>query len=159
MERAETAESYARLLTKFAAGAIRSIYRNEKRFRLPLTEGLREKANDLLKKLESLPSPGKRPAKTPGDTRTLSSREKDAVISLQRFFFSAITESIDDRQANKFTCPVLTYIACFAYKKDDTFKLASQITSCLAQWSFLIRCTALYHGTMSESEGQKSLRL
>lgn len=157
VEKSETAELYARTLTKFVAAAIRSLHRNEQRFRLPLTSSLEKKAGDLFERLESLPAPGKKPQENSGESRGLSAEEKNAMISLQDFFFSAVTESTDSREADKFTCPILTYIACFAYNDDDTFKVAPQITSMLAQWLFILRCTALYHGTASSTK-ERSLQ-
>lgn len=148
----ETGESYARTLTKFAAAAIRSLSREENRFRLPLTDGVREKAADLLDCLLRLPSESKGKRKEPlkawGGTSGHLRRQPDeeaAIHKLQDLFFSATTDSVKESQENRFKCPIMAYIACFAYNTDDTFKAAPQVTSLLAQWQFLLRCTALYH--------------
>lgn len=132
-----TEESYARTLTRFASAAIRTLYREKSRFHLRLRENIQDKARDLFEALDSLSS------------KKSQELEKNAVIKLQEFFFAAVTDSVKESQDDRFKCPVLTYIACFAYNKDDTFKLPSQVTSMLAQWEFLLRCTAIYHGHMS----------
>jgi hypothetical protein len=75
--------------------------------------------------------------------------EENAILKLQEFFFAAVTDSTQASQDNLFECPVQAYIACFAYNEDDTFKMASEITSMLAQWKYLLRCTALYHANLS----------
>ena len=64
--------------------------------------------------------------------------------SLQDFFFYSVTGIIKTPHDDKFTCPVQVYIACFGYKSDDTFKTAPELTSLLANWQYLLRCTALY---------------
>ena len=77
-----------------------------------------------------------------------------AVLQLQKFFFAAVTDSIEESQDNRYKCPVHSYIAYFAYNEDDTFKLAPQVTSLLAQWQFLLRCTALYSAHLSHKCGE-----
>ena len=145
-----TGERYARTLTRFAAAAIRSLHRSEGRFRLPLPETTRQKALDLFNALRSLPPPKKRfrhevPAKpTP--------EEEAAMLKLQHFFYSSVVDSLSESQQDRFKCPVLTYTACFAYNEDDTWKVAYQATSMLAQWSFLLRGNALYHVMLNKGE-------
>jgi len=36
-------------------------------------------------------------------------------------------------------------MACFGYREDDTFKTPPEVTTMLAHWKFLLRCTALYY--------------
>ena len=73
---------------------------------------------------------------------------------LQTFFFAVITDSISESQDDRFKCPVEAYIACFAYNEDRTFKIASEITSMLAQWEFLIRCAVLFAGNLSAKDSR-----
>jgi len=142
----ETGELYARTLTRFAAAAIRSLNRSEDRFRLPLTNMMRSKASQLFEALKSLP--GTLPA---GDV--LSPGENSAVLKLQEFFYTSVTDSLRESVEDKFKCPVMTYAACFAYNEDDTFKVAHQVTSMLAQWSFLLRANALYYAKLKSENG------
>ena len=166
MEKAETQESYARTLAKFAAALIQSLDRDETRFRLPLTNGVSEDARSLLAALESLPC-GEKQKEKPSEGKKgeipsiqeedLSHAKKKAVRALQRLFLSAVTDSIKESQGNRFKCPVLAYIACFAYNSDDTFKVPFQLTSVLAHWQYLLRCTALYQGCLFDGSGEKTL--
>jgi len=129
--------------------------RGEGRFRLPLTEGIQRKAQELFEALAPLPAPLPRLSRSekramggdsPSRTPERSPFEGQAVLKLQEFFFAAITDSISESQDDQFRCPVQAYVACFAYNGDDTFKLASGMTPMLAQWEFLIRCTVLFAG-------------
>lgn len=69
---------------------------------------------------------------------------KSLLDNLQEYFFLTVTTVIKSAHDEKFTCPVQVYLACFGYNEDDTFKLPSQLTSPLANWQYLLRCTALY---------------
>jgi len=64
--------------------------------------------------------------------------------SLQDFLFFSITGIIKTAYDEKFTCPVQVYMACYGYNSDDTFKSTAQLTSTLANWSYLLRCTTFY---------------
>lgn len=136
-------------LTRFAAAAIRSLNPGPDRFKLHLQAEVRSKAEALLLALRSI-SYERQISKnaTPPEDLDLDDNflpEKEAAVhALQNFFFSAITDSLEESTADRFKCPVLAYVACFAYNVDDTFKTADKITSLLANWLFLLRCTALY---------------
>lgn len=82
---------------------------------------------------------------------TTSPEVQAAILRLQEFFFAAVTESVEESCDSRFKCPVLSFIACFAYNEDDTFKLAPRITTLLANWEFLLRCTALYNAHLVSS--------
>ena len=150
MRRFDVHREYRRTLTRFAAAAIRSFSkRQEKRFKLPLNDAVVSKVDALIVALQKLPYT---PA-TDSELKELPKRkvpeelapeDMDAVLALQDFFFSAVTGTIDGSTMDRFQCPVLTYIACFAYKPDDTFKTASEVTPLLAVWKFLLRATALF---------------
>ena len=165
----ETGESYARTMTRFAAASIRSLSREENRFRLPLTDGVKEEAAALLSCLLRLPSESKGKRKELSNTWGAASgphkqrqpEETAAIHKLQDLFFLATTDSVEESQQNRFKCPVLAYVACFAYNSDDTFKAAAQVTSPLAQWQFLLRCTALYHArtaSIERTDGPSAVR-
>jgi len=151
MQQDETGEHYASTLTRFAAAAIRSASRGAGRLRLPLPESTKSKTNELIEALKVLPRP--KPSSATDSETKATLEEKKAVLKLQEFFFSAVVDSVAESQKNRFKCPVLTYTACFAYNEDDTWKLAPQVTSMLAQWSFLLRATALSYA-IRESKDQ-----
>jgi len=171
-------KSNSQTLAKFAAASIRTLDRDEKRFRLPLGESIKQKARALLDALKALPS-GSFKKSTPTDhtptdhtltdhtltdhtltDHTLTGRtleESIAMERLQEFFFAAVTDSVEESQDNRFKCPVLAYIACFGYNNDNTFKLAPEVTSLLAGWKFLLRCTVLYHAKASTTASELSI--
>ena len=51
---------------------------------------------------------------------SLSSEVMKAVLQLQKFFFAAVTDSVKESQDSRYKCPVISYIAYFAYNEDDT---------------------------------------
>lgn len=136
------------------------------RYCIPLQDSVKNKALDLYDALKGIPERyklEKRPKRrrellsntTHNDqVHSLSPEVMEAVLQLQMFFFAAVTESVMESQDSRYKCPVLSYIACFAYNEDDTFKLAPQVTNLLAQWQFLLRCTALYSAHLSFESGQ-----
>ena len=153
--------SYVMVVTRFAAAAIRTLSRADNRFKLPLSDGVRSKVEALKASLEKityqaldttrkqLPT-GKKPKK-------LLEGRLAVVRALQEFFFSAVTGMVDGSTANRFKCPVLTYVACFSYQPDNTFKTAWDITSLLANWKFLLRVTAIFKAqdTRDDASGTK----
>jgi hypothetical protein len=122
-------------LARFAAAGVRSLYREESQCRIPLTEEPKQAALELFEELQSY-SPGTSPVEGSVPTSLLD--------TLQRYFFLTVTTKIVSAHEEKFACPVQVYLACFGYNEDDTFKAPSQVTSLLANWQYLLRCTALY---------------
>lgn len=126
-----------RTLVRFVAAGIRSVNRDQARCRLPLTEDLEVKARELYEALARF------------DRRVEASERAKALEGLvhlfQDFFFRCVTEMVKEAEDEKFKCPVQVFMACFAYNEDDTFKTPSEVTSVLAQWQYLLRCTALHH--------------
>jgi len=147
-------EQYSQTLTRFVAAAIRTLERPEGQFRLPLTESVKVKATELREALRALPPrASQRKKRATSSNGEDTPEEKHAIVKLQQFFFTAVVDSVQESQENRFRCPFLTYTACFAYNADDTFKTAPQVTSMLAQWSFLLRGNALYHAILKSEEG------
>lgn len=147
-------------MTKFAAASIRSIHRDEGRYCLPLQDSVKNEVLCLCDALKGIPEGYKLEKRSKRRRELLSNVCDDqvhslppevmrAVLQLQKFFFAAVTDSVKESQDSRYKCPVLSYIACFAYNEDDTFKLAPQVTTLLAQWQFLLRCTALYSAHLS----------
>jgi len=138
-------------MIKFLAAGLRSIHRKAHQCKIPLSEELKPLAEKFYKDLsdysELLP---KRPAKiNRSKTNDSASTNEPSVpegllSSLQDFLFSSVTGSIKTAYDVKFTCPVQVYMACYGYNGDDTFKSAAQLTHTLANWSYLLRCIALY---------------
>jgi hypothetical protein len=161
VERLRTHRDYGRTLTKFAAAAIRSLSRlGNDRFKLPLNEVLLSAVDDLKLALQKLPwdstTDELTDLPTGSEPKELPTDEMVAVSALQRFFFTAMTGTIDGSTMDRFKCPALTYIACFAYNPDDTFKGASEVTSLLANWKFLLRSTALFEARTKHSDDNKA---
>ena len=67
--------------------------------------------------------------------------------TLQEYFFLIVTRCAKAASDKRFTCPLQVYLACFGYNEDDTFKPPSQVTTLLANWQYLLRCTALYQAS------------
>jgi hypothetical protein len=145
----DTHREYGRTLTTFSAAAIRSRLRLDGRFKLPLDSMVVSKVEALVQALERVShgptDDGSELTELPktADPVELAPEDSEAVLALQDFFFSAVTGTVDGSTMDRFKCPVLSYIACFAYQPDDTFKTASDITPALAIWKFLLRATAL----------------
>jgi hypothetical protein len=143
---------YGRTVTKFSAAIVRSLLTraDKERFKLPVNGTVALKVNALVLALDKVPFPTqtdeselKELPKTDGLVQ-LTSEDLEAVLALQDLFFSAVTGTIDGSTMDRFKCPVLSYVACFAYQPDDTFLTASEITPMLAIWKFLLRATALF---------------
>jgi len=165
LERSGTDESYAATLARFLCASIRTLVREQDRFRLPLPGSLKDRAQALLTALQSLsPQARKRKGKkasnldpapeaeSPNPDPDVQSRN-EAVLRLQDFLYSVVTESIQESQEDRFKCPVQAFIACAAYNEDDTFKQAHQVTSLLARLQFLLRCTALHYAQACSKAG------
>jgi hypothetical protein len=168
VEKDTSGDSYAQTLTRFVAASIRTFRWGGDIYRLPLPETFRKKVGAIFEALESIPprKQGKKKrsskshdsepvTKLTSEPPELAPELEAAVRRVQEFFFAAVTDTVKESQDDQFKCPVLAYIACYSYNGDDTFKIASQVTSMLAQWQFILRCTALYHGHMS-AEADKS---
>lgn len=151
METDTSGDRYANTVTRYAAAAIRSLGRSTDRLRLPLPKSTEDRTRELLEALESLP-PRPHPGRKNPDAK-ITPPEQEAVVKLQDFFFSSVVDSVEESQQNRFKCPVSTYTACFAYNEDDTWKVAIQVTSMLAQWSFLLRATALFNAMLESTRG------
>lgn len=142
------------------AAAIRSLYsrKDGERFKLPLNDAVASKVAALVKALRDVPLPPpadselKELPKDEDDLIKLAPEDMKAVLELQNLFFTATTATVDGSTMNRFKCPVLSYIACFAYEPDDTFKTASEITPMLAIWKFLLRATALFEARQAYPE-------
>jgi len=150
METDPAGERYSRTLVRFVSAFLRSMHREMTRFRLPLPEAAVVKAEELYRALETLPATSSKSSRK-GPVAEIPGPEADAALKLQEFFFSSVVDSVPESRENKFKCPVLAYTACFAYNEDDTWKLAPQVTSMLAQWSFLLRGTSIYHAKVEHS--------
>jgi len=151
------------------AAGLRSLHRDRRRCRLPLTGDLEKVARELFDALESY---SQNTSKSSYDV-SMSSVESEAPTStargsgpraksshskppakpevptplirkLQEYFFLSVTTVIKSAKDEKFTCPVQVYLACYGYNDDDTFKAPSEITPQLANWQYLLRCTALF---------------
>jgi len=125
------------------AAGIRSVHRSETRCRLPLTEELKTKAMKLYRGLEAFKN---QPPEREGDYAAAEVPEQ-LIELLQDYFFTCVTGMVKEAMDETFATPVQAYMACFGYREDDTFKTPPEVTSVLAQWQYLLRCTALYHAT------------
>lgn len=154
VEKDATEDSYARTLATFVGAGIRSAFRDETRCRLPLTETFKTQALLLYNALER--STIAVPVPVDG-TKDKIAVPRPLIDLLQDFFFSCVTATVDVAADKKFSTPVQVYMACFGYRKDDTFKAPSEVTSVLAKWQFLLRATALYHAaSLSERDSSVS---
>jgi hypothetical protein len=124
-----------------------------------LTDGLRKSAETLLGHLELYANTPPTPSEPPeDDEETLTSSTKrfrfdlppSLINSLQEFFFLSVTNPNKGAEDKQFTCPVQVFLACFGYNEDDTFKMPSEVTSHLAGWQYLLRCTALFQAVRLE---------
>jgi len=170
IEQYDTELAYARTLTRFVAAGLRSLYRGERECRLPLTDLLDKAARNLLQALE-----GYQPDIHVPEQAIVSEISSDDVAdsekaripkppvkpvpisvieTLQEYFFLSVTTGIKNVEDEKFKCPVQVYLACYGYNEDDTFKVPSEITSQLANWQYLLRCTALFEATMLGNSGK-----
>lgn len=163
VEKKATELAYGGTLTRFVAAGLRSLSRGSGRCRLPLSENLKEAALNLLKALKdhgagSSPSG---PLHIPTDWPDVFEDQVEAEVptsavgpkpdvlaspvrELQEYFFLSVTSMVEVAKDKKFQCPVQVYLACFGYNNDDTFKTPSEVTSQLANWQYLLRCTALF---------------
>lgn len=133
------------------AAAIRSVYRPKERCTLPLTEELKAAAKVLrkaLKAYEKLVDDAVRET-TKGQVPSPVEVPDTLTELLQGFFFGCVTEMVKETEDKKFGCPVQVFMACFGYKEDDTFRIPCEVTSELAIWQFLLRCTALYQSDIA----------
>jgi len=138
-------------MIKFLAAGLRSLHRGSHQCKIPLSQELKpiaQKFFDDLSNYSTLlpecPTNINRSKPNDPDAANEPPVPESLLSSLQDFFFSSVTGIIKTPHDNKFTCPVQVYIACFGYKRDDTFKTAPELTSLLANWQYLLRCTALY---------------
>ena len=139
--------------------------RDQRRCRLPLADSLLAAARTLLGHLETYATtaPPTTPS-GPGDpkdenraaaaVRSKFSVPAALIASFQQYFFLCVTSVIKSAEDEKFACPVQAFLACFGYKDDDTFRTASEVTSHLAGWQFLLRCTALVEAFRLEQSKQ-----
>ena len=150
------------------AAGLRSLRRDRQRCRLPLAADLEKVARELFDALENY-SPNTMSSSDvlmssveadipPSSTRLSEPQAKASrsrpqlkhrvpaplIVKLQEYFFLSITTVIKSAKDEKFTCPVQVYLACYGYNDDDTFKAPSELTSQLAGWQYLLRCTALF---------------
>lgn len=139
------------------AAGLRSLHRNQNCCKLPLPQNVEAAAQRLFRELEGFSNQG------PGGTRTKAPTSPASVAAtpvgltsiiaaLQDYFFLSVTSSVDAARDEKFACPVQAYLACFGYNEDDTFKTAPEVTSLLASWQFLLRCTALHEAVTRSKE-------
>ena len=70
--------------------------------------------------------------------------------SFQEYFFLCVTSVVESAEDKKFACPVRVFLACFGYNEDDTFKMPPELTTHLAGWQYLLRCTALFEAVRLE---------
>jgi hypothetical protein len=143
----------------FVAAGLRSLDLDESSCRLPLTDSLRTAAQTLLKNLEAYanaPSTPSGPPNDDDDSPTFTNKRfrfdlpSSLLSSFQEYFFLSVTSSTKSAEDKQFACPVQVFLACFGYNKDDTFKMPSEVTSHLAGWQYLLRCTALFQAVQLE---------
>ena len=78
------------------------------------------------------------------DSAPTEDQAAECAGSLQKLFFSLVTNVTADTSDHQFSCPVQCFIAACSYNIDDTFKPSTSMTSMLAQWQFMLRATGLY---------------
>lgn len=127
IQNASTLKAYSQLLCQFVTVALRSINCRRGQFRLPLTDGLKEKGKALIA-LKSDPSP---PLK-----------------DLHFFLYYLFSMDRKKLEASKWNCPVYSFFAAFSLKESEGFRTATDLTPYLAKMKYAMKTVFFAHAKL-----------
>lgn len=144
------------------AAGLRSLRRDRQRCRLSVTSSIEAAGRQLLVQLQEYASAASAPSgpasNSHADTNSINrfrfTIPRPLLNSFQEYFFLSVTSVVKNAQDTQFACPVEAFLACFGYNEDDTFKMPSEVTSHLAGWQYLLRCTALFEAVRLHNSGK-----
>ena len=127
----ETLNRYGRTLAKFLISLLRATFASSVDYKFPLDVDQKEKASELFDMAKQ----------TRGFT--------DCIHSLCVLLFQARS---GQKLSDRWSCPLICYLAVDNLKDDGSFNEAHHLTSYLAQWEYIIRGVALYEAFITSTD-------